>query len=156
MPGAPENRQGFSVITLLAVLGGAALGIGLFTFTYAKGGSYLTNDPAACANCHVMNEQYAGWMKGSHRAAATCNDCHAPHDTLNKYYTKALNGFFHSWAFTTGRYQDHMRITSRNRRVTEQTCLGCHGELTSSIQHARGADAGASCLACHHEVGHKH
>ncbi|MBE2216221.1 MAG: NapC/NirT family cytochrome c, partial [Opitutaceae bacterium] len=55
---------------------GAALGICGYTFIYAKGYSYLVNDPAACANCHVMEEQYSGWMKSSHRAVATCNDCH--------------------------------------------------------------------------------
>jgi hypothetical protein len=25
-----------------------------YTFVYAKGYSYLTNDPGACANCHIM------------------------------------------------------------------------------------------------------
>ena len=39
---------------------------------------YLTNDPAACANFHVMSEYYAAWMKGPHRSVAVCNDCHAP------------------------------------------------------------------------------
>jgi cytochrome c nitrite reductase small subunit len=44
-----------SAITLaLAVLTGAMIGIGAYTFIYAKGYSYLTNNPAACANCHVM------------------------------------------------------------------------------------------------------
>ncbi|MDZ4859404.1 MAG: NapC/NirT family cytochrome c [Candidatus Hydrogenedentes bacterium] len=45
---------------------GVLLGVGGYTFVYAKGTSYLTNDPRACANCHVMNEQYDGWMKASH------------------------------------------------------------------------------------------
>ena len=31
---------------------GVIAGIGGYTFVYAKGASYLTNDPAACANCH--------------------------------------------------------------------------------------------------------
>jgi len=49
---------------------GIAVGLGLFTFVYAKGWSYLTNDPKACANCHVMTEQYEGWLKASHRSVA--------------------------------------------------------------------------------------
>ena len=30
---------------------GIAVGIGVYTFAYAKGWSYLTDDAAACANC---------------------------------------------------------------------------------------------------------
>jgi cytochrome c nitrite reductase small subunit len=41
---------------------GVAIGIGAYTFVYAKGASYLTNDPAACANCHIMEEHYSAWM----------------------------------------------------------------------------------------------
>ena len=37
------------------------MGIGAYTFVYARGASYLTNDPAACVNCHVMREPYDGW-----------------------------------------------------------------------------------------------
>ena len=66
------------VATVFGALLGIAVGICGFTFTYAKGGSYLTNNPAACANCHVMREQYDDWSKSSHRAVATCNDCHTP------------------------------------------------------------------------------
>ena len=60
------------------VVAGLAVGIGGYTFVYARGASYLTNDPAACANCHIMREQYDGWTAGSHRAAAACNYCHTP------------------------------------------------------------------------------
>src|SRR5688572_10572428 len=61
-----------------AVAIGAAIGLAAFTFIYAKGASYLGNDPATCANCHVMREHYAAWQKSSHHAVAACNDCHAP------------------------------------------------------------------------------
>ena len=37
-----------------AVMVGAFVGLGLFTFWYARGASYLTDDPRACINCHVM------------------------------------------------------------------------------------------------------
>ena len=39
---------------VLGVVVGVAFGIGLYTFAYAKGWSYLTDNPASCANCHVM------------------------------------------------------------------------------------------------------
>lgn len=145
---------------IAALLVGVSAGLGFFTFGYAKGASYLTNDPAACANCHVMSEHYSAWLKGSHRTAATCNDCHTPHNIVGKYTTKALNGFWHSFYFTTGNYPDPLRITSRNSRVTEQACRYCHGEIVSAIDaypHATDGSRGSeptSCIRCHTYVGH--
>ena len=68
------NAFRWAIAASLAI--GLAIGIGAYTFVYAKGGSYLTNDPAACANCHIMDEHYAAWQKSSHHAVAGCNDCH--------------------------------------------------------------------------------
>ena len=64
------------VVVAIGLLIGIGAGVGSYTFIYAKGYSYLTNDPAACANCHVMNDYYAAWLKGPHRSVAACNDCH--------------------------------------------------------------------------------
>ena len=138
------------------MLAGVVLGVGVFTFGYAKGGSYLTDDPQSCANCHVMQEQFAAWLKGSHRKAAVCNDCHAPAGFISKYAVKAINGFFHSWAFTTGRFPDNIRITQMNLRVSRQACLNCHGELMSATTTAREHGAAIDCLACHRDAGHMH
>ena len=69
----------------IAACVGFVLGMGAFTFNYAEGTSYLSNDPAACVNCHIMRDQYDGWRKSTHHAAATCNDCHVPHDLVGKY-----------------------------------------------------------------------
>lgn len=85
---------------------GLIAGLGMYTFIYAKGASYLTNNPAACANCHVMQEHYDGWVKSSHRSVAGCNDCHTPQNFAGKYLAKASNGFWHSFAFTTGRFHE--------------------------------------------------
>ncbi|MDF1504215.1 cytochrome c nitrite reductase small subunit [Roseisolibacter sp. H3M3-2] len=112
---------------------GLVAGLGAFTFGFARGHSYLTDDPAACANCHVMEDYYAAWTKGSHRAVATCNSCHTPHGLMGKYATKALNGFWHSFYFTTGNYPDPIRITPRNRQITERACRDCHQAVTASI-----------------------
>ena len=63
---------------IVAALLGAAVGMGGYAFAYAKGTSYLGNDPATCANCHAMSGHYDGWQKSSHHGFATCNDCHTP------------------------------------------------------------------------------
>ncbi|HON66032.1 MAG TPA: cytochrome c nitrite reductase small subunit, partial [Phycisphaerae bacterium] len=44
---------------------GIPAGLGLFTFIYADGASYMTNDPTACANCHVMQNHLDAWAKSS-------------------------------------------------------------------------------------------
>ncbi|MCC6536510.1 MAG: cytochrome c nitrite reductase small subunit [Bryobacterales bacterium] len=144
---------------LVGLLVGLALGLGLFTFGYARGASYMTDDPAACRNCHVMNEQYDGWLKSSHRKAAVCNDCHAPAGFLPKYFTKALNGFNHSLAFTTNRFPDHIQINGRNAEVAEAACAKCHQEVVESVHGARPASsrhASGRCVSCHRNVGHVH
>ncbi|HEX6749825.1 MAG TPA: cytochrome c nitrite reductase small subunit [Longimicrobium sp.] len=142
---------------------GAAAGLGAFTFVYARGASYLTNDPGACANCHVMREHFSAWQRSSHHNVAVCNDCHAPHNLAGKYYTKGLNGFWHSFYFTSGTYPYPLRMTARNRRVTEGACRHCHEEITDAIEHGAGGRAPdgvggteerLACTRCHSDVGH--
>lgn len=143
---------------------GTAAGIGAYTFVYAHGASYLTNDPRACANCHIMTEHFDAWVKSSHRAVATCNDCHTPKGLIPKYLTKASNGFWHSFAFTTGRFPDPLRIKPANHAITEHACRKCHTELTGSIDAAAWHESGPSadepelapleCTRCHRYVGH--
>lgn len=136
---------------IAALLIGAAAGLGLFTFVYARGASYLGNDPRTCANCHVMEQHYAAWQKGSHHTVATCNDCHAPPGGIRKYWVKAVNGFNHSYAFTTGVFPDPLTITPGNRRVTEAQCRHCHADLVDTMGHA----GELSCIRCHDSVGHR-
>lgn len=138
------------------VLIGMASGICGFTFVYARGGSYLLDDPSACANCHVMREQYDDWNRGSHHAVATCNDCHTPHDLLGKYRTKAANGFRHSLAFTTGRFAEPIRITTRNRAIAQEACRSCHAAIVEMIDSPHLGNDALDCLACHRSVGHLH
>ena len=113
---------------LLGVALGMAVGVGAYTFAYARGWSYLTDDPAACANCHVMREQFDGWLKSPHRAVASCNHCHTPANLVGKYATKASNGFWHSFYFTTGGYEDHIQIKPHSREITEQPAVMSSGD----------------------------
>ena len=143
---------------ILGVTLGLAVGVGMYTFVYARGYSYMTDDPEACVNCHVMREQYSGWLKSSHRAVAVCNDCHTPPGLVGKYTTKARNGFWHSYYFTTGWFEDNIHITPRGREVTEQACRKCHQEIVDAIEGAQAEtrDSQTDCLRCHSSVGHLH
>src|SRR5690349_22795389 len=133
---------------VLGVVVGIAVGIGVYTFAYAKGWSYLTDDPAACANCHVMREQFDGWLKSSHRSVATCNSCHTPANFIAKYATKASNGFWHSFFFTTGGYEDNIQIKPHSREITEQACRNCHQEIVDAMSNITSRDrkSGSSIL----------
>ena len=138
----------------LAIFIGVLGGVGAFTFGYGQGWSYLSNDPGACTNCHVMQGHYDSWQKSSHRHVAVCNDCHLPHHSVFKWVTKADNGFFHSLAFTTGEFHEPIQIKPRNRRVTQGACLACHEELLHPLI-VEGSKAGdAWCARCHSDVGH--
>ncbi|HEY6967962.1 MAG TPA: cytochrome c nitrite reductase small subunit [Candidatus Angelobacter sp.] len=140
----------------LALMLGVTIGIGSYAFIYAKGYSYLLNDPSACANCHAMRTQYDGWVKSSHHSAATCNDCHTPHNLVAKYAVKASNGFFHSFYFTSGRYPDTIEITKFDRKVTEAACRRCHENIAQAIDanSVHGRAQGIECTRCHSSVGH--
>jgi cytochrome c nitrite reductase small subunit len=144
----------FTLAVAAAIALGVLGGLGAFTFGYGDGTAYLRNDPASCANCHVMQGQYDSWTHSSHRSVATCNDCHLPHQFLGKWLTKADNGFFHSLAFTTDDFHEPIQIKDRNRRVTQGACLHCH---SSYVNHMLPAERGGDmlrCIHCHADVGH--
>ena len=140
---------------ILCLLLGILVGIGGYTFGYAKGGSYFSSDPRACVNCHVMREQYDSWQHSSHHAVATCVDCHLPHDFVPKWVAKAENGFLHSLAFTTQNFHEPIRITPRNARILQDNCVACHKDLVGDLLHLGSlGDPSNQCVRCHAAVGH--
>ncbi len=146
---------------LLSLLVGTSVGAGSYTFYQGKGWSYLSNDPQACVNCHIMREQYDGWQKASHHAVATCNDCHVPHDLVGKYLSKAENGFWHSKGFTLQDFHEPIQIRPHNMETLRHNCIDCHQGLVSELmgepgQHYGGGEHGgeSKCVHCHRDVGH--
>jgi cytochrome c nitrite reductase small subunit len=136
-----------------AIAVGAMTAVGGYTFIYARGYSYMTDDPAACANCHVMENHYSAWLTSSHRSVAVCNDCHTPPGPIAKYAVKTINGFNHSLAFTTGRFPEPLQITAMNHGVTEKACRKCHEAIVLAIEGHRSSEQ-LSCIRCHSTVGH--
>ena len=134
---------------------GLFAGLGSYTFYYAEGLSYFSNDPEACVNCHIMREQYDGWLKAPHHDVATCNDCHTPHSFLAKYLSKAENGFWHSKGFTLQDFHEPIMIRPRNSAVLQENCVGCHELIVSGINtHPGDPQQMLDCIHCHREVGH--
>ncbi|MGA2667991.1 MAG: cytochrome c nitrite reductase small subunit [Ignavibacteria bacterium] len=139
---------------LLSICIGITAGIGFSTFYYAKGYSYLSDNPAACDNCHIMNDEYFSWVKSSHHYAATCNDCHTPKDFAGKWLIKGLNGWNHSYAFTSGDYHKPIQINERNKNITEENCRYCHKMMAYNLTFHETENNKIECTSCHRNVGH--
>jgi cytochrome c nitrite reductase small subunit len=152
---APGLRRSARGAIVVAALLGLLAGIGGFTFLYAEGFSYMSDDPKVCVNCHIMQPQYDSWQKAGHHTVATCVDCHLPHGFFGKYFAKAENGFHHSVAFTLQNFHEPIMIKPKNSRILQDNCLHCHGSLVHE-QIARAADrtGEVECVHCHRSVGH--
>jgi cytochrome c nitrite reductase small subunit len=100
-----------------------------------------------------MNPQYDAWIKSSHGRFATCNDCHTPHELMPKYLSKASNGFWHSFGFTTGRFPEPIRIKPHNLEIAERACRSCHSTIALAVDGHAGATP-VSCTRCHRNIGH--
>jgi len=134
---------------------GIPLGIGGFTFEYAEGLSYLSADPKACVNCHIMQPQYDSWLKASHHDVAVCVDCHLPHDFIGKYSAKAENGYYHSRGFTFQNFHEPIVIRDKNSRILQENCLACHEQMVYDLVPGATFDLEVvRCVHCHLSVGH--
>jgi cytochrome c nitrite reductase small subunit len=145
------RRQLFAIVVLV----GVGLGVGLFTFGYAQGLSYFSSDPRACANCHIMRDQFASWQNGPHHGAAKCVDCHLPHEGPPKLLAKASNGYHHSRGFTLQDFHEPIVIKPGNSQILQDNCLRCHGDVVHLLVAGSRTDRDAvRCVHCHRGVGH--
>ncbi|MGL1930418.1 MAG: cytochrome c nitrite reductase small subunit [Desulfotalea sp.] len=141
--------------------------IAIILFVYllnaSKALSYLSTDPKACINCHVMNAQYASWQHSSHASRATCIECHLPTDGfVDKYIAKARDGWNHSVAFTLDTYQPRIQISEDGANRVQKNCVSCHSTLTAVIRGTEdkyhdfkgGPAQDRRCWDCHKTVPH--
>lgn len=159
----PSSAKRLTLAGLAAAIAvGVLIGASAGTFDHAEGLSYLSNDPKACVNCHIMREQYDSWQKSAHHSVATCNDCHVPQDFLGKYYTKADHGWRHSKGFTLNDFHEPIQIKQSSRDVVLNNCVRCHEGLVGDVAHlgsghqgaAGGSNDSLDCIRCHTRVAH--
>ena len=153
--GIHKRESGFvqwRFLFLVVCLGGI-FGLSGYTFYYAQGTSYLQDDPVACKNCHIMREHFDAWARTSHHAAATCNDCHTPHDFFGKYTVKAINGWNHSAACTTGNFPEPLKIKGFNRDIVQNKCLSCHQDMVGRMgRSAKEVRRPGLTIGCRHQA----
>lgn len=137
------------------------IGMGMFMAKEAKVMSYLSDDPQACVNCHVMTPVYNSWMHSSHREWASCNDCHVPHDNIfNQYYFKAKDGLYHASVFTARAEPDVIKMQPASEEVVQNNCIRCHVQQVTQVKYDgwieghRENRTERQCWSCHVEVPH--
>jgi cytochrome c nitrite reductase small subunit len=154
---APPANWRFPVLILIGIL----TGLLLFVLHIGRATSYLSDDPDACTNCHVMAPQYATWEKGSHGRVATCNDCHVPNDnSIKKFLFKASDGLRHSYMFTFRLEPQVIRIQPMGKNIVQENCIRCHSNYLHpiSLQAINNQpiyeDMDRYCWNCHRETPH--
>lgn len=153
----PPDKWKFPVI----ILSGIVVGFAVFIFYISNAASYLSDDPRACVNCHVMRPQYATWLHGSHGRDTNCNDCHVPHNNIvNKYLFKAQDGLRHASMFTFRLEPQVIQIKQAGKETVQANCIRCHENnihpvSLRSITNAMVSNNGKRyCWDCHREVPH--
>ena len=154
----PPKTWRLPVILIL----GLFMGLGAYSMYISKVWSYLSDEPETCVNCHIMAPQYATWNHSSHRNAATCNDCHVPHNNIfNKYYFKGKDGLNHATLFTMRAERQAIMIGEAGKEVVKNNCIRCHTDLLNQaklISQTKGNftvhNKDRQCWDCHREVPH--
>lgn len=154
---APPATWRFIVLILLGIF----FGLVLLTLHVGRATSYLSDEPSACVNCHVMAPYFATWQNSSHGRFTVCNDCHVPQNNIfEKYFFKASDGLRHSYMFTFRLEPQVIRIHEAGRNAVQKNCIRCHSNqihpisvraiTAQSIQeHGEGY-----CWDCHRETPH--
>lgn len=153
----PPPGWRFTVVILLGIV----TGLGFYILYISNAASYLSDDPRACVNCHVMNTEFATWEHSSHGRAATCNGCHVPHDNfIRKYMFKASDGLRHATMFTFRLEPQVIHIKEAGAGVVQENCIRCHSPIVQNVSirkvtyggHMKGE--GPVCWSCHRETPH--
>jgi cytochrome c nitrite reductase small subunit len=156
----PSRVLAFSSVATFVI----AVGLFVYLMNASKALSYLSSDPKACINCHVMNTQYATWQHSSHAQRADCVGCHLPQEGfINKYIEKGRDGWNHSVAFTFNTFENAIQISDHGSERVQVNCIACHEDAVEIMidNEARYSDLSQGiqpverkCWDCHREVAH--
>jgi len=157
-----KNSKFAAVAATVAAV--AALGMFIYLVSISRATSYLSDNPKACINCHVMNSQYATWQHSAHARYAKCIDCHLPGGHgLATYVAKATDGLHHAWAFTLNQFGQRAHISEGGKKRVQANCVACHARIVDTLVSNRDrfhdftnpqASGDTLCWSCHRETPH--
>jgi cytochrome c nitrite reductase small subunit len=131
----------------------AVVAFGVFIFVTGAP-AYAGTDPSTCNNCHVMDSQYENWYHAGHAKAATCVECHLPHDNIFHYYlAKAQTGMHDVYVFSTGQTPVLIRAKPNTDQTIQANCIRCHEDTVADIV-AGPQPFDRKCWDCHRSVAH--
>lgn len=139
----------------------AVVGLGFYILRISHATSYLSDDPKACVNCHIMMPQYVTWKNSAHREVASCNACHVPHNNIfNQYFFKAKDGLYHSAIFTLRKEPQVIRALEASQAVIQSNCIRCHqdqvtdAKMAAFVANHHDKRTDRTCWECHRGVPH--
>lgn len=144
------------------LIGGIIAGLGSYSVYMSRAHSYLSDEPEACINCHIMSSYYDTWQHSSHRNYAHCNDCHVPqNNVISKFYFKAADGLYHSAVFTAHAEPQSIRPRDPSYTVIMNNCIRCHEHLNTAMVNTGRINfkdtkkgMGKACWDCHTDIPH--
>ncbi len=158
---SPQSQKRKWAKSLIPILLGVIIGLGCYVMYISKAASYLSDDPKACVNCHIMAPEYSTWFHSSHGRNTTCNDCHVPQDNIaRKYYFKAMDGVRHASMYALELEPQTIRILPPGQKVVQENCIRCHSDLNEVVKTAQVTapmahdNNGKLCWDCHRDVPH--
>ncbi len=130
-------------LVLLSGLAGVVLTVG--------GGLAMvsTDKGAFCGSCHAMSEAALTHAQSVH-AKLACNDCHAPHNLLEKIPFKAEAGARDIYVNTLGTIPDLIHPQGNTLEVVQANCVRCHSSTVMTVN----MTSKESCMSCHRQVPH--
>ncbi|MDO6472572.1 cytochrome c nitrite reductase small subunit [Maribacter sp. 1_MG-2023] len=156
LPKKGSSLRSFAVFSLAAIIG-----IGFFLMKEGEVLSYMSDNPQACVNCHVMTPVYNSWMHSSHREWVSCNGCHVPqNNVVNAYYFKAMDGLYHASIFTARAEPEVIFMREGSQEVVQNNCIRCHVQQVTQtkydgfIEGHKENRTERQCWSCHKEVPH--
>jgi cytochrome c nitrite reductase small subunit len=121
----------WSKLAGFALLGGFFGGASYVAYI-SNAASYLSDDPKACINCHIMTPMYASWQHSSH----------------------ANDGLRHSYLFTTRQERQVIEAIPASKAVIQQNCIRCHEPTLQRASTSVAHFEKRPCIECHREVPH--
>jgi len=150
------------LIVPLFLLGGAAVGLGIYNIYASRFFTHFGEDPAACVNCHIMSVAYKTWERSSHGKWTTCTDCHVPHDSkIGAMTAKGKDGLRHAAVLLSGNVPAAPRPVPSTTKTIQENCVRCHTTLNTEFVNTGKAKPEdylhgnqKACWECHRHVPH--